>query len=219
MSEVIPSPPKLSGKEFEEYLLKAADRGEAQQVFCMDRYGVEVSFFGGRPQVIPSKVDFEGTRSDGKQFMIEAKVCSQATFQVCLEKLKPRQVKHMLKRSRFGSKCFLLIHFNELKQVKKSYPAITIAIPVNDEDPRWQQYVDAYADSKRTKTKMAIQDRISREEAEEIGHVIKWVIPENKRTPTPDLAPIIWPEFFEIIIKEVAQPLLFPKHTTTQNHD
>ena len=198
-------PPKLSGKDFEELILDAGARSEKLEIFCIDRYGVEVSFFQGKPQAIPSKPDFEGTRADGRHFVIEAKVNSQATFQMSPEKIKPRQIKFMLKRSRFGSKCFLLIHWNERILVKSHDPAFTVAIPVNGEDPRWQKYVDDYAKAKREKKPMEIQPRISREEAVGIGTLIKWVIPDGCRKATPMLIPIIYPEFISIMLDE-AQP-------------
>jgi hypothetical protein len=193
-----PTPIKLTGKEFEEFILDAADRAEKAGIFCMDRYGVEVSNFGGEIRAVPSKPDFEGTRADGRHYIIEAKVDSKATFEMEPKKIKPRQIKHLLKRSRFGSKCFLLLHWNE-RILKKSHDqAFTVAIPVNDDEPRWQKFLDAYAESKRTKQPMAIQDRISRPESEVMGRVIDWIIPEGCRKATPNLIPIIWPELHQI---------------------
>lgn len=207
-------PKKLNGKEFEQALIDAAARCEKQSLIVMDRYGVEVSNFGGKITPIPSKPDFEGTRADGRHFIIEAKTCSQSNFAIEKRTIKPRQVKHMLKRSRFGSKCFILIHFNQRILKNAVQPAFTVAIPVNDDDPRWQRYVDAYADAKREKQPIEPQGSICRNEAQDMGRLVMWKIPERCRTATPDLMPILYPEFFQIQL-----PTVQPVQTTLFNEE
>lgn len=207
-------PKKLNGKEFEKALIEAAARCEKQSLIVMDRYGVEVSNFGGKLTAIPSKPDFEGTRADGRHFIIEAKANSQSSFQLYPTVIKARQVKHMLKRSRFGSKCFLIIHFNQRILKNAVQPAFTVAIPVNDDDPRWQRYVEACEAAKREKRKVEPQGSINRDEAQDMGRLVIWKIPERCRTATPDLMPILYPEFFQIQL-----PTVQPVQTTLFNEE
>lgn len=200
-------PTKLEGKEFEELILEASSRYEKKGLMVMDRYGVEVSIFGGETIAVPSKPDFEGTRNDGKHFIIEAKVVSDSKFDIRPDKLKPRQVRHMLKRSRFGSRCFIFLHWNQRILTNSVQPAFTVAIPVNEEDPRWQKYLDDYNEAKKTKTKLLNQFSISRDESLKIGKIMVWELPGRCKIATPNLIPILYPELNHIIL-ETLQPTL-----------
>lgn len=196
MSDV---PIKLKGKEFETLLLDAARREEEAGILTMDRYGVECSVFGGKTVPIESKPDFEGITVLGRQFIIEAKANSQASFQMYPTVIKAKQVKHMLTRSRFNAWCFLVIHFNERILKNAVQPAFTSAIPVNDENPRWQRYVDACAAWKREKrtnpeAKLEPQGSITRDEAQETGTLILWRVPDRCRKALPDIARLIMPD-------------------------
>ena len=187
-------PEQLKGTEFESLLAAAADREEKSGLLTMDRYGVTLSVQAGVTLGISSKPDFEGVLASGRQFIFEAKVCSGPSFPMAKDKIKPRQVSHMLTRSRFNVPCFLVIHFTARNLVKSSTPATTIAIPVSDADPRWQRFVDAHAEARRTKGTVEPQGSISRDEAHDIGQLVPWRIPQGCRKALPDLLSFIWPE-------------------------
>lgn len=204
----IPPPEKLKGVEFEELLKSAADREEKAGSLTMDHYGVTLSVQNGVTMGIQSKPDFEGVIATGRQFVFEVKVCSGASFPMVKDKIKPRQVSHMLTRSRFNVPCFLVIHWNARQLVRSNVDAVTVAIPVSDADPRWQRYVDAYREAVRTKKPMEPQGSISLEESLAIGTVIPWEIPKGCRKATPDILSFLWPE----AVKErssLVQPNLF----------
>ena len=79
----------------------------------MSRYGTMSTMVDGEWRPVPSLPDFEGVRHDGSQFIIEAKVCTQPAFRMNVDKIKHKQVKHMLDRSDFNVPCYVAIHFNE----------------------------------------------------------------------------------------------------------
>lgn len=180
-------PEQLKGTEFEALLSDAADRAEKLGILTMDRYGVTLSVQNGITLGISSKPDFEGVISSGHQFIFEAKVCSAASFPMAKDKIKPRQVSHMLTRSRFGVPCFLVIHFTARRMVRGYDPAMTVAIPVSEADPRWQRFVDAHDAARRDKCAVESQGSISREEALTIGRIVPWTVPKGCRKPLPDL--------------------------------
>lgn len=184
------TPPKLAAKEFEELLLAAAKRVEELGI-TMSRYGVMATLQDGKWTPLESLPDFEGVFRGGQQFIIEAKVNSQASFPLEKKSLKPRQVAHMLTRAKFGVPCWLVLHWNERILVNRHDPGETIAIPIDDFDPRWRAFVDAYAEARRTKSDPKPQGSISRVEASRIGTRIEWVCPKGSRKFLPDLAGLL----------------------------
>lgn len=188
-------PQKLKGSEFEKALVDWSDREEKLGRLTMGRYGVDGVTFGGKTMLVPSKPDFEGVLIFplGRQFIVEAKVAAGSAFEMRKEKIKPRQVAHMLTRSRFGALCFLVIHFTARRLSAGTDAAFTIAIPVTDAEPRWQAFVDAYALAKRTKQPVVPQGSISRALALEMGTVIAWTVPKRCTKAIPDLLPILDP--------------------------
>jgi penicillin-binding protein-related factor A (putative recombinase) len=143
---------------------------------------------------VPSKPDFEGVLANARQFILEAKVMSGPNLPMQKDKIKPRQISHMLARSRFGVPCFIVVHFNARNLVKARHPAITVAIPVSDADPRWERYVEAHAAAKREKRAVDCQECITRDEAQEIGKLVPWIVPKSCKKPLPDLLSFLWPE-------------------------
>lgn len=184
------TPTQLKAKEFEEALIQAAARCA---LVHMSRYGTQASIGqDGKPMAIQSLPDFEGAIApDGRQFIIEAKVCSQSAFAMEKKTIKPRQVKHMLDRAKRGVPCFLIIHFNERKLVRTHEPAETRAIRINPLDDRWQRFVDAYAEAKRTKSPVVPQGSISREIACRMSVKVNWVAPKGCRKELPDLGALL----------------------------
>lgn len=181
-------------------IVDAANREEKSGSLTLNRYGVTLSVQNGVTMGIQSKPDFEGVVATGRQFVFEAKVCSGASFAMHKDKLKPRQVSHMLTRSRFNVTCFLVIHWNARELVRSKIGAVTVAIPVSDADPRWQRFIDAYALAKRQSKEQGkpvpveSQGSITLEESIRIGKVIPWVVPKGCRKATPDILTFLWPE-------------------------
>jgi hypothetical protein len=198
-----PVPRKLTGKEFEALLLDAARREEKAGRLTMDRYGVEVSNFGGKLIAVPSKPDFEGAIAGGGQFIIEAKANSQPSFQIYPTVIKPRQIRHMVSRSRMGVPCFLIIHWNERILKNAVQPAFTVALPVLHTDTRWTDYIAACAEAKRTKAKLQPQGSISRDESLGIGTRVMWSIPPRCRNAMPDIGSLLIPD----IAPETPEPI------------
>lgn len=206
-------PTSLKGKEFETLLIDAAKREEDAGTLTMSRYGVHGMVVAGKnggasqTLLIPSLPDCEGVLASGRQFIIEAKVCSGPSFPMQKTSLKPRQVSHMLTRSRFNVPCYLLIHFNERRGQNFFHPAITVAVPVSDASPMWRNFVEAHAEAKRSKTAVASQPALTRDAAQEMGRLVPWRIARGCRKALPDLLGLLgllWPEARAITL-ETAQ--------------
>lgn len=188
------TPHTLKGREFESLLLDAAAREEKAGRLTMGRYGVQVAHKGAEMIAMDSLPDFEGVAApSGAQFIIEAKVCAGSSFELRPDKIKPRQVRHMLGRSRFGATCFVLIHFCERISPAKTIhePAETLGIPVCDRFGFWQAFLDAAADAKRTKVPFVSPGSISRDIASRIGQRVEWTCPKGSRKHLPDLAALL----------------------------
>jgi penicillin-binding protein-related factor A (putative recombinase) len=194
------TPPALKAKEFEELILAGAARCP---LMTLSRYGVQTMVgTDGKLLAVPSLPDFEGAVApDGRQFIIEAKVCAQSAFPLTPDKIKPRQVRHMLERSRFGVACFVAIHFAE--RIGKTFhePGETLALPVSDRLGFWQEFLDAAAEAKRTKAPFKSPGSLSRDYAARIGRRVEWTCPKGSRKHLPDLAALLG--------IEAGQPSLF----------
>lgn len=187
-------PTSLKGPELEKALMDAAAREERNGILTMGRYGVDGVTVQGKIMLTPSKPDFEGVFATGRQFIIEAKCVAGPSFEMRKEKIKPRQISHMLTRSRFNVPCFLVIHFAARRLANANFPAFTVAIPVNDSQPRWQAFVDAAAKAKREKAKMETQPSITRDWAQDVGKLVPWVTPPRCKNALPDIVSFLWPE-------------------------
>lgn len=126
-------------------------------------------------QPMQSLPDFEGVLLGGRQFVFDAKVCSQASFPLAESTMKERQLRHLLRRAQFGAISFLLIHFNARSLITKSIPARTIAFPVRPDHPFWEAFA-------RGEIK-----RITEQDAELYGIHVEWNIATGKRKLSPDL--------------------------------
>lgn len=184
------TPIALKGREFEGLLLAAAARCP---LLTLSRYGVQVMVGGdGKLLAVPSLPDLEGAIAPtGRQFIIEAKVCASSSFPLTPDKIKPRQVRHLLERSRFGVMSFVLIHWTERRGKTFHEPAETIALPVCERLAIWQAFLDAAAEAKRTKAPFKSPGSISREWASRIGQRVEWTCPKCSRKHLPDLAALL----------------------------
>ncbi len=104
---------------------------------------------------------------NGSHIIFDAKVCSQASFpwdkyRSITRGARARQLKHMLKRSRFGARCFFLFHWNERLLKTKSVSARTFVVPVRHDDDYW------------TKVEMAEIKSLTRDDCFSIGVEIPW---------------------------------------------
>lgn len=177
-----------NGKDFEESLMDEAKRLEKLGTLTMCRYGTQVSMVDNEWKPVPSYPDFEGVRKNGRQFIIEAKVCTQPSFRVRNDNLKFKQVRHMMTRSKFGVDCFIVVHFNARLGATFYDPPFTVAFPVKPADaggwPVWEEYA-------RCKDKKQEFPVITREQALDLGKLVKWHVPNRSRNLRPDLLSIV----------------------------
>ena len=211
-------PTTLKGKEFEQLLMDAADRARRAGLMTMGRYGTngvtikddsDPSGKRTKTVLVPSLPDFEGVLSDSRQFILEVKACADTSFEMRKDKIKPKQVEHMLERSAFGVPCFLVIHFAERRGQNFFHPAITVAIPVNTQRRAWQDYIDAHAIARKLKQKVKPQGSITRNIAQEWGQLVPWRIPKGCRKALPDLLSFLDPASVVPEQADVDQPTLF----------
>jgi len=192
------SPTKLAGsasgkgRNFEQALMDGAHNLEKKGRLTMGRYPVASIMMKGSkfPMQVPSLPDFEGVTQGGKQFIMEAKVCTQPSFRVRKAQIKHKQVRHMLTRSEFGVPCWVVIHFNERVGTAFYDPPFTVAIPVKREVaggwPVWEQFATV---KKKDLNKEFTP--ITRELALKLGTRIHWATPNRCRNAYPDLESLI----------------------------
>jgi penicillin-binding protein-related factor A (putative recombinase) len=139
----------MTGREFEDLVLFRI-RATAESIperFDGGRYGVQVAHFKdketGELVVRPmrSLPDFEGVYH-GTQWVFEAKVVSGASFamRAGATAFEGRQLRFMLKRSRAGALCFVMIHWNARKLKTKEEDERTYAIPINPDLGLWKEW-------------------------------------------------------------------------------
>lgn len=137
---------------------------------------------GRRTQAMESNPDFEGLLPPrGRQFVLDAKVCSQASFPLDKEsKSQSRQLLHMLDRDEYGAVCFYLIHFPQRTLVKSVEPSQTWAFPVSRQHPFWRKFHRGEA------------KRISRADCQEYAVPVEWNCLPGKQKETPDIVMAIY---------------------------
>jgi hypothetical protein len=185
------SPPDTlggNGKELEELLMNEAKRLEKDSILTMGRYGTMVSMVDDAWLPVPSLPDFDGARANGRQFIIEAKVCSQPSFRIQNDKIKQKQLRHMLKRSRFNVDCYVLIHFNARLGRTFYEPAFTVAMPILDGACGWAAGWAQFAECKEKYTEFP---GLTRQLAQELGIPVKWHIPPRSNKLRPDLLGLV----------------------------
>ena len=170
---------------FEELLMTEAGRLDAQGILTMGRYPVASVMMQGSkfPMQVPSLPDFEGVFPNGRQFIIEAKVCSGAAFEITKAKLKPKQVRHLLSRHRFNVPGYILIHFNA-REGKTFYdPPVTVGIQVRPESDGGLEVWEKFGADK----KGLYAGSLDRAEACRVGKIMEWHTPKQCRSPRPNL--------------------------------
>lgn len=180
------TPAHLSGAEFEKLVVEQIAVYEKMQAAAIGRYGVQSS---QRPSttrpgewetiMIQSLPDFEGTTADGYHVIFDAKSVTAASFpwnKYRSETRGPRsrQLRHMLKRARFGASCFFLFHWNQRELVKRTVPAETIILPVRHDDEYWHK-----VESLEVKS-------LTLEDCRENGVTVPWTVADGGRKFRPD---------------------------------
>lgn len=171
-------PTKLTGKGFEKLISKEAARLLKQDVADIGKYGVQCTHLGDKVIPMASLPDFEGVvRCIDKQVIFDAKVCSQSSFSLnpyTENKNKAKQIKHMLKRSRFGCRCGLLMHWNERVLKTRTDHPITYWFPV-EAGFFWRTFASGEKKS------------ITREDCSMYGFQVYWHKPGRTKTAVPDI--------------------------------
>lgn len=137
------TPTKLTGSDLERETLTALQKLEASGIGSFGRYGVQAVRTKDDWQILQSLPDFEGIIA-GHQFVFDCKACSQASFpwdkyRSETRGSRSRQLKHLLKRSRFGATCGFLMHWNERRLTKSIIPAKTYWLPVDHAHDYWDE--------------------------------------------------------------------------------
>lgn len=173
---------RLTGAEFEKLVVEQNAIYEKEGAACFGRYGVQSSMAPsktapGKFETIQmqSLPDFEGSTKAGYHMIFDAKVCSAASFAWAKYRsetrgARARQLKHMLRRSRFGATCFFLIHWNERALQKSVIPARTFIMPVNHMSEYWDK-----VESLEVKS-------LTPSDCEEHGHEVQWVFSGSRGT-------------------------------------
>lgn len=185
---------RLTGRDFEQIVLFRAEKLEQDGRLCLGRYGVQVTMMRDpvtqemKMQPMRSLPDFEGTIEGGLQLIIEAKVCSGASYPLLTTSKKhPRQIEHMLKRARFGARCYLLVHFNGRQLVAKMDEPATFAFEVNADMRLWKEFLSGERKS------------ISRADAELIGIPVPWNKWSGRATKeSPDIGVLLPVQEFQL---------------------
>lgn len=167
----------IKGKDLEELVLfRSRTHDEPHGNCTIDRCGVMANLIGGEWVPRQSLPDFFGALAGGREFIFDAKVCSQASYDMSggTHKSFAHQLKYMRKRARFGVLCFILMHFNARTLATKEEPAFTILFPVCD-NAFWEGY------------DRGEQKKITRTEAELYGIPVDWNTPGKKRKASPDI--------------------------------
>ena len=173
------------GKELEDLCLYRLGKEDERGVAQGGRYGVQAVFDGvdatGRPKwmTIPSYPDIEGVLRGGRQFIFDAKVCSQSSLNLAGDHFRDRQFSHLKKRSRMGVVTFLLIHFNarELKKIHDA--AVTWAFPVHHEMEFWLEF------------EAGAMRSISRDSCDKYAEQVSWSVMDRCRKESPDIVDVV----------------------------
>jgi penicillin-binding protein-related factor A (putative recombinase) len=173
------TPTKLTGADLERETLVALNKLEDAGIGAFGRYGMQAVRTKDDWQILQSLPDFEGIIT-GRQIIFDCKACSQASFDLTQYRSetrgsKSRQLRHMIRRSRFGATCGFLLHWNQRELRKSITPAKTYWIPI---DYNSQYWVDVDGGVIRS---------ISLADCSLIGIEIPWVIEGRDRKAKLDL--------------------------------
>jgi len=177
--ETVDPPASLAWRDLEQECLFAVETAEKSgRPITMGRYGVQAVVVRDKTtgamttQVMQSLPDFEGVVGPrGRQFVFDAKVCSKSSLSLNDSTTKERQLRHMLRRSRCGAACGLLVHFNRRELKQSTVPAQTWLFPVHFAVPFWERVTSHQERS------------IGLTAADEYGIAVEWWLPPRGRRP------------------------------------
>ena len=136
----------FKGSEFQALVKQRCDQLRESGLASIGLYGVQAARRADDWVILQSLPDFEGVTRDARQTIFDAKVCSQASFALDKYRIetkgaRSRQLSHMLERSRYGVRCFFLVHWNRRELSKRIEEAITYAFPVRQGHPFWESFL------------------------------------------------------------------------------
>lgn len=191
--------PDMTGKEFETIVKERSVEYKSASIAHISACGVQAARAKDEWMILQSLPDFEGVTSQGRQFIFDCKVSSQASFDLSKYRgethgSKARQLKHMLERSKYGVPCFFFIHWNSREGKTFKEVAETFVFPVCYKVEFWQSFFAGETKS------------INRKDCEEFGERCAWSIYGQGRKPRPDVLPIVlnriesgsWVKEFEV---------------------
>lgn len=170
----------MTGKQFEAVIVERNREYEAAGIASIGRYGVQATRNKQEWVILSSLPDFEGSLSNGRHVIFDAKVCSQASFpldkyRVETQGSRSRQLRHMYRRAKFGATCFFLIHWSQRTLKRCTIQAITYRFPVHLDHPFWLAF-----NAGETKS-------LNREDCENYGTEIHWnCLSARGKKPRPD---------------------------------
>lgn len=173
-------PERLTGKAFEKLLVEQHQVYRQNRQASVGRYGVQVSILGDdKTVVMQSLPDFEGVDAFGRQYIFDAKVCSQSSFGLAKYRFETRgarrrQLSHMLERSGYGVKCGFLIHWNARELKTRSEGVETFWFPVHPRMIFWKEFESGERKS------------INRKDCEEYGFRVNWSTKSRGTKLRPD---------------------------------
>lgn len=178
---LIVPPSKLAWKEFESTILYRLEGEEKFGRATGSRYGVQGVYMrkqgSPKPEWTPikSNPDINGVTDDAWLFIIEAKVCSGSKLALIESKVTERQIKFMIRHSKFQVTCMLMIHWNERLLKTKSFAAATYALPVHYEHPFWLAFQRGEIKS------------LNRDYCEKYAVPVPWDILDGQRKESPNV--------------------------------
>ena len=177
-------PTKLTGAEFESLVDQQGGLYEEAGLACIGKYGVQAARTKDEWIIMQSLPDREGPLATGRHITFDCKVNSQASFswqpyRSETRGSRSRQLRHMIKRSRFGAQCFFLMHWNERALVKQTFPARTFVLPVLHHWDYWHKVEGGEVKS------------INLDDCNRIGIEVEWTKKDRGTKYRPDYLPAL----------------------------
>ena len=187
------TPTKITGTEFQSLVDEQNAIYEQESLACIGKYGVQAARMKDEWIIHSSLPDYEGPLVDGRHITFDCKVCSQASFswdkyRSLTRGSRSRQLRHMIKRSRFGAKCFFLMHWNERVLTKQTFPARTFVLPVMHHFDYWDKVEGGEVKS------------ISLADCNTIGIEVEWVKRDRGTKFRPDYLPALM-QFGDVYVR------------------
>lgn len=179
-------PLKILGTEFERIVNVRLQKYKAAGLADIRRSGVQATMLpSGQWQVIPSRPDFEGLFRGPVPIVFDCKVCSLASMDLspyrdATKGSRRLQLNYMFDKSRFGARCFFLVHWNARVLKTKEEGSVTYAMPVSPDMEFWKGFIAGEVCALR------------RSDCEEHGVHVPWTrFGELDRSYQPDIRAVL----------------------------